>query len=70
MADCFLDTKAFKKFVLVDDDGNYLAHGEPSGELPHEIWRSSDRLFETGQRWEWTGIKIHSDKPRQDPDLA
>eukprot|EP00913_Durusdinium_trenchii_P025824 g24236.t2 len=61
---------AFKKFVLVDDDGNYLAHGEPSGELPHEIWRSSDRLFETGQRWEWTGIKIHSDKPRQDPDLA
>ncbi|CAK9103788.1 unnamed protein product [Durusdinium trenchii] len=41
---------AFKKFVLVDDDGNYLAHGEPSGELPHEIWRKSNYELVKGGR--------------------
>ena len=32
----------FKKFVLVDDEGAYLAHGEPTGDLPHEFWRCQE----------------------------
>ena len=32
----------FKKFVLVDDGGACLAHGEPTGDLPHEFWRCQE----------------------------
>ena len=32
----------FKKFVLVDDEGAYLADGEPTGDLPHEFWRCQE----------------------------
>eukprot|EP00438_Fugacium_kawagutii_P026941 Skav204979 [mRNA] locus=scaffold1180:234092:234475:- [translate_table: standard] len=42
---------AFKKFVLVDDEGKYLAHGEPSGNLPHEFWRKSNYELVRGGRY-------------------
>mmetsp|Transcript_14172 Transcript_14172/g.31396 ORF Transcript_14172/g.31396 Transcript_14172/m.31396 type:complete len:259 (+) Transcript_14172:48-824(+) len=41
----------FKKFVLVDDEGEYLAHGEPTGELPNEFWRKRNYELVRGGRY-------------------
>jgi hypothetical protein len=41
----------FRCFVLVDDDGNLLAKGCPSGQLPHESERRQNYAFVHGSKY-------------------